>query len=78
MLDFYVDPRGITVFSKTTCPYCVKAVQLLNDYQVGLQTYELDNISNGQQIANNLKNKLDVLLYQIFSCMGKTLVVTKN
>tara|TARA_B110000967_G_scaffold105103_1_gene107819 strand:+ start:2837 stop:3187 length:351 start_codon:yes stop_codon:yes gene_type:complete len=57
MLDFYVDPRGITVFSKTTCPYCVKAIQLLNDYQVGLQIYELDNISNGQQIAIYLKKQ---------------------
>ena len=58
MLDFYVDPRGITVFSKTTCPYCVKAIQLLNDYQVGLQIYELDNISNGQQIAIYLKKQI--------------------
>jgi len=57
MLDFYVDPRGITVFSKTTCPYCVKAIQLLNDYHVGLQIYELDEISNGQIIANILKKQ---------------------
>jgi|SaaInlV_150m_DNA_3_1039698.scaffolds.fasta_scaffold00705_7 glutaredoxin 3 len=57
MLDFYVDPRGVTMFSKTTCPYCIKAKQLLNEYQVGLQTYELDNISNRQLVANNLKRQ---------------------
>ena len=57
MLDFYVDPRGVTMFSKNTCPYCVKAKQLLNDYHIGLQIYELDEISNGQVIANNLKKQ---------------------
>ena len=57
MLDFYVDPRGITMFSKTSCPYCVKATQLLNEYPVTLQTYELDNISNGPIIANTLKKQ---------------------
>ena len=57
MLDFYVDPRGITVFSKTTCPYCVKAIQILNDYSVKLQIYELDSISNRQSISNNLKKQ---------------------
>ena len=57
MLDFYVDPRGVTMFSKNTCPYCVKAKQLLNDYHIGLQIYELDEISNGQVIANILKKQ---------------------
>lgn len=57
MLDFYVDPRGVTMFSKTTCPYCVKAAQLLNEYHVRLQIYELDNISNGQIVANILKRQ---------------------
>lgn len=57
MLDFYVDPTSITMFSKTTCPYCIKAKELLHEYPVTLQIYELDNISNGQYVANDLKKQ---------------------
>lgn len=57
MLDFYVVPTGITIFSKTTCSYCIKAKELLNKYSVSLQIYELDTMSNGQLVANELKRQ---------------------
>jgi glutaredoxin 3 len=57
MLDLYIDPTGITIFSKTNCPYCVKAKQLLNDCPITLQTYELDTIPDGQFLALNLKKQ---------------------
>jgi glutaredoxin 3 len=57
MLDFYVVPTGITVFSKTTCSYCIKAKEVLTKYSVSLQVYELNIISNGQIVANELKRQ---------------------
>jgi glutaredoxin 3 len=57
MLDLYIDPTGITIFSKTTCPYCVKAKQLLNGCPITIQTYELDTIPDGQFLAFMLKKQ---------------------
>ena len=52
----YIHSCQITIFSKTTCSYCTKAKQLLNNqYNVNVQIVELDQMVEGVNIANELK-----------------------
>ena len=52
----YIQSCQITIFSKTTCSYCTKAKQLLNNqYNVNVQIVELDQMVEGVNIANELK-----------------------
>jgi glutaredoxin 3 len=55
ILSFYIIPTNICVFSKTTCGYCKKTVQLLQQYNIQYQLIELDKISYGRNIAYELK-----------------------
>ena len=56
MLSFYILPTNISIFTKTTCGYCTKALQLLQQYDVEYQLVELDKINYGSRIAIELKN----------------------
>lgn len=56
LLSFYILPTNICIFSKTTCGYCMKAKQLLNEYHgIDYQLVELDKINYGLSLAIDLK-----------------------
>ena len=44
----------IVIFSKTTCPYCVKVKDVFKDLQVQVTVHELDVIQNGPAIQDTL------------------------
>jgi len=55
LLDFYIDPSTITIFSKTTCPFCVKAKQLIQiNYNINVQIIEMDRMKEGPTIGQAL------------------------
>jgi glutaredoxin 3 len=57
ILDFYIDPSTITIFSKTTCPFCIKAKQLIqSNYNIDAQIIELDRITDGPNIGQVLNH----------------------
>lgn len=55
LLNFYIDPLKICVFSKTTCSYCDKAKDLLNTYNIEVQIIEINKSDQAQFICNELK-----------------------
>jgi glutaredoxin len=48
------------MFSKTSCPYCVKAKQLLSRHPIKLQVYELDTLPNRQTIIDELSKQTGI------------------
>ncbi|KDO23111.1 glutaredoxin [Saprolegnia parasitica CBS 223.65] len=46
--------NGVTVFSKTYCPYCTKAKNVLTSVGVPYVVYDLDNLDNGDEIMDAL------------------------
>ncbi|EQC36138.1 hypothetical protein SDRG_06254 [Saprolegnia diclina VS20] len=46
--------NGVSVFSKTYCPYCTKAKNVLNSVGVPFTVYELDTMPNGDAILQSL------------------------
>jgi len=54
MIEFYIDPDSICIFSKTTCSFCHKAIGLLNNYNVNVQLIELDKIREGPMLSQEL------------------------
>ena len=59
ILDFYINPRAISIFSKTTCGFCSKAKTLLeNEYPTTqVQLMELDYMKECTAIGMELKRK---------------------
>lgn len=54
-LDFYVDPHNICIFSKSSCPYCVKAVQLITThYNIVPQIIDIGNMPNANEVSRLL------------------------
>jgi glutaredoxin len=54
MIEFYIDPDSICIFSKTTCSFCHKAIGLLKNYNVNVQLIELDKIREGAMLSQEL------------------------
>ena len=56
LITRYVHPEEICIFSKTTCGYCSRAKQLLNNdyYYTPVKTIEIDKIPEGMSIAREL------------------------
>ncbi|OQR87610.1 glutaredoxin-2, mitochondrial-like isoformX2 [Achlya hypogyna] len=46
--------NGVTVFSATYCPYCVKAKNVLTSVGVPYVVYEVDSLPNGDAIMEEL------------------------
>ena len=59
LVDFYINPQTISIFSKTTCGFCVKAKTLLeNEYPTSqIQVIELDYMKEGAAIGMELRRK---------------------
>jgi glutaredoxin 3 len=54
-LDFYIDPHSICIFSKSSCPYCVKAVQLITtNYNIAPQIIDIGLIPSGHELSRLL------------------------
>ena len=72
LVDFYIDPTQICIFSKTSCGYCSRAKQLLNnDYTVNAQVIELDRLREGPTIATDLRNKTGLTTVPNIFIFGK-------
>ena len=50
-----IDNNKVMVFSKSYCPYCVNAKQLLQSKGIAFKAIELDQVSNGADIQNTLQ-----------------------
>ena len=53
MLNFFID-NNICFFSKTTCSYCNKAIDLLKQHNINFKLIELDRINGGEMIHREL------------------------
>lgn len=51
-----IDPNEIIIFSKSYCPFCNKAKELLNGYNVKYFVNELDKQKNGETIQRELQS----------------------
>lgn len=49
----YKDDDLFLIFYVDSCPYCVNAIQLLNDYKQSYKGYNLNNIDGGIQYVLN-------------------------
>jgi len=59
----------VVVYSKTTCPYCVKAKNLLNDEKIDYVALELNKLDNGHQVVTDLRERTGLnYVPQIFVC----------
>nr|NP_001139920.1 Glutaredoxin-C2 [Salmo salar]ACM08688.1 Glutaredoxin-C2 [Salmo salar] len=52
-----IESNSVVVFSKSYCPFCVKAKNLLNDVYPKYIAYELNNMENGGKIQDLLMKK---------------------
>ncbi|KAF2101681.1 putative glutaredoxin Grx1 [Rhizodiscina lignyota] len=50
-----IDENGVMVFSKSYCPYCRAAKQLLSDNGAKFQAIELDQVDDGAAIQDALE-----------------------
>jgi len=46
----------VVVFSKSTCPFCRKTKTLLEDLKIPFTVYELNDMDNGADIQDSLKD----------------------
>eukprot|EP01117_Protostelium_nocturnum_P009188 TRINITY_DN328_c0_g1_i1.p1 TRINITY_DN328_c0_g1~~TRINITY_DN328_c0_g1_i1.p1 ORF type:complete len:124 (-),score=36.55 TRINITY_DN328_c0_g1_i1:75-446(-) len=56
-VESLIKENKVMVFSKSYCPYCVKAKKALADLGVELKVVELDEVDNGDAIQNYLQKK---------------------
>eukprot|EP00871_Galdieria_phlegrea_P005348 jgi/Galph1/5814/GphlegSOOS_G4489.1 len=52
-----IQSSTVVVFSASYCPYCARVKSVLNDLQIPFTTYELDKMSNGDDIKSVLLKK---------------------
>ena len=57
LVDFYIDTNKVCIFSKTTCGFCNKAKQLLSSCNITPLVYELNQMSEGQLLHQQLISK---------------------
>ena len=51
-----IQNEKVLVYSKSYCPYCVQAKNLLSAGGVAFKAVELDQVGNGSAIQNTLKD----------------------
>lgn len=57
LVDSAIKDNAVVVFSKSYCPYCVKAKDLLTMRKVSFVAFELDKRQDGPQIQDYLQHK---------------------
>ena len=78
LIDFYIDPLSICVFSKTTCGYCQKAKKILTQYTVNIQIYELNQITNGLDLSQDLMNRTNQNTVPNIFIFGKRITLIRH
>jgi glutaredoxin 3 len=53
-LQKQINETKVMIYSKTWCPYCINAKNLLRGMGVEFKVLELDKIKNGREIQNTL------------------------
>ena len=56
-IDAMIAQAPVMVFSKSYCPFCVKAKSLLSKNGIKFQALELDEVANGSSIQGALAKK---------------------
>lgn len=56
-VEKHIKENKIVIFSKTTCPFCVRAKDLLSNYNVNIHIVLLDEVENGGQMQDYLESK---------------------
>ncbi len=56
-IDSMIMKDAVVVFSKSWCPFCVKAKNLLKSKGVPFKAYELDGMPDGSAIQGALSSK---------------------
>ena len=57
LVDFYIDPNKVCIFSKSNCGFCDKTKSLINNYKITPIIYELDKLTEGEILFEQLKSK---------------------
>jgi len=57
LIEKYTKNNNVMIFSKSTCPYCDKAKQLLKSLQIQFMFLDLDKEENGKEIQDALFKK---------------------
>ncbi|CAF3109331.1 unnamed protein product [Rotaria socialis] len=81
-----INNHKVIIFSKTFCPYCIKAKEILGRYKLhDYKIVELDEIPNGNEYQNILEKIIDAkTVPRIFidgKCIGgcdDTLILHRN
>nr|AAK91590.1 putative glutaredoxin [Plasmodium berghei] len=50
-----IDENKIAVFSKTECPYCIKAISILKGYNVNMHVEQIEKNANMADIQSYFK-----------------------
>lgn len=61
--DDYVKPGQVFIFSKSYCPYCDRAKQILKDLKVAFKAVECDNVSVPKTVIDEVQKKSGVKTY---------------
>ncbi|CAI2382230.1 unnamed protein product [Moneuplotes crassus] len=54
-VDSLIDENPVIVFSKSYCPFCIRAKALLSDMKVQFKAIELDKTNDGGKLESSLK-----------------------
>jgi len=57
LVDHYVATNNVMIFSKSTCPFCLKIKQLFSDLGIKTEVLELDQTAEGSAIQEALLKK---------------------
>ncbi|KAJ3276287.1 Glutaredoxin-1 [Terramyces sp. JEL0728] len=57
LVESSIEKESVVVFSKSYCPYCKKAKQILSNKGANAKVYELDQMDNGDEIQSYLASK---------------------
>ncbi|XP_054711968.1 uncharacterized protein LOC129232325 [Uloborus diversus] len=57
LIENYVKENKIMIFSKSSCPYCVKVKQLFQSLGVDYFALELDKEDNGSELQDAMAKK---------------------
>jgi len=60
LIDKFVKDHEVAIFSKTTCPYCIKVKKLFKDINQPFEVMELNTSEEGAQIQATLAAKTNV------------------
>lgn len=52
MIEGKIGGKKVVVFSKSTCPFCVRVKELLKEYKLSSDDYEVVEINQGEHSSN--------------------------